>query len=123
MELEIILGIAVTVLVLIVYYLIKTNRSLRMNINELVSMKQSLSTKYGKMTEQFMPFLNIYPYDEQNFRFIGSPIDGIQFEYDKVIFIEFKASNSALTSKQRNIKDLIKNKKVEFEEIRMDQVV
>lgn len=77
MVLEIILGIVVIILVLIVYYLIKTNRSLRLDIQELISKKQSLATKYGKMSEQFMPFMKDYPYDSQNFRFIGTPIDGI----------------------------------------------
>jgi predicted Holliday junction resolvase-like endonuclease len=116
-------SLIILALIFAVFILLLVVRNLKSKIRDLLSSKQSLSTKYGKMTEQFMPFLNIYPYDEQNFRFIGSPIDGIQFENDKVIFIEFKTSNSALTAKQRNIKDLIKNKKVEFEEIRMDQVV
>lgn len=89
------------------------------NMKELISKKQSLSTKYGKLTEQFMPFLEAYPYDEHNFRFIGTPIDGIQFEDDKIILIEFKASDSKLTVKQRKIKNLIKDHKIEFQEFRI----
>ena len=79
--------------------------------------KHSLSTKYGKITEQFLPFLDAFPYDPSGFRFLGSPIDGIQFEEDKIIFYEFKSGSSRLTNKQNNIKKLIHEKKVFFEEI------
>lgn len=79
--------------------------------------KHSLSTKYGKITEQFLPFLDAFPYDPSGFRFLGSPIDGIQFEEDKIIFYEFKSGSSRLTNKQNNIKKLIHERKVFFEEI------
>lgn len=81
--------------------------------------KQSLSTKYGRLTEQFMPFIKDYPYDPQQFRFIGTPIDGVQFEPDKVVFVEFKSGDSRLSARQKVIKDLVLNKKVEFREIRV----
>lgn len=81
--------------------------------------KKSLSSKYGKMTEQFLPFLEEYPYDSQNFRFLGSPIDGVQFEDDKIILVEFKTSGSQLSGKQRKIRELIKKKRIYFEEIRL----
>lgn len=82
--------------------------------------KRSLSSKYGKMTEQFMPFLKDYPYNPQNFRFLGTPIDGIQFEEDKIIFIEFKAATSQLSERQRQIADNIYNKRVDFQEHRIE---
>lgn len=72
------------------------------------------------MTEQFLPFLEEYPYDEQNFRFLGTPIDGIQFEDDKIVFVEFKAGDSKLTEKQKKIKEQVEKKKVEFEEFRIE---
>ena len=81
--------------------------------------KVSLSTKYGKMTEQFMPFLKNYPYNSQLFRFIGTPIDGIQFNENEIIFMEFKSATGQLSLRQKQIKDIINNKKVKFEEIRI----
>ena len=72
------------------------------------------------MTEQFMPFVSSYPWDPGRFRFIGSPIDGIQFEEDRVIVVEFKTGSSTLTSRQRRIRDQIKEGRVEFQEIRLD---
>ena len=84
------------------------------------SNSQSLSTKYGQMTEQFMPFVRSYPWDPERFRFIGSPVDGVQFEEDRVIIVEFKTGSSTLTARQRRIRDQIREGRVEFEEIRLD---
>ena len=60
-----------------------------------------------------------YPYDYNKFRFIGNPIDGIQFNEDEIIFMEFKGGKSQLSEKQRNIKDLVKDKRVYWEEFRI----
>ena len=57
-----------------------------------------------------------YPYDSQAFRFLGSPIDGIQFEEDKIIFCEFKANRSTLSPLQKQIKQLVEAKRVYWEE-------
>ena len=81
---------------------------------------QSLSSKYGKMTEQFMPFMSDYPWEPQSFRFLGSPIDGVQFEDDKVIFVEFKTASSKLSARQRHIRDLIRDGRIEFREFRLE---
>lgn len=87
--------------------------------NNLKSKKQSQSVKYGKMSEQFFPFLEHFPYDSNNFKFVGAPIDGIQFEDNKIIFIDFKINKSRLTTKQLRIKELIEEGKVYFEEYRL----
>ena len=87
--------------------------SMREKIEKLIQQRQSLSTTYGKITEQFAPFMKSYPFSPENFRFIGSPIDGIQFEKDRVIFVEFKTNKSQLSKDQNRIKKLIKDKKVE----------
>lgn len=97
----------------------KENVSLREEISKLVSSRQSLSTKYGRMSEQFMPFLKDYPYESQDFRFLGTPVDGVQFNQDGIVFVEFKTGDSRLTARQKEIKDLIRKGKVEFIEFRM----
>jgi len=113
---ELLFALALVVLVIFVWLY----RRAWLELSELRFSKQSLSSKYGKMTEQFMPFIKDYPYDSQNFRFIGTPIDGVQFEPDKIIFVEFKSADSRLTTKQKGIKDLVLKKKVEFREVRMN---
>ena len=59
--------------------------------------------------------MEAYPWDSKQFRFLGSPIDGIQFEEDKIVLVEFKSSSSQISVKQRKIKELVEQRKVEFE--------
>jgi predicted Holliday junction resolvase-like endonuclease len=59
-----------------------------------------------------------YPWDSKQFRFLGSPIDGVQFEEDRIILVEFKSSSSQMSERQRKIKDLVEQGKVQFELIR-----
>ena len=80
---------------------------------------RSQSSRYGKLTEQFMPFIDNFPWDAGSFRFLGSPIDGVQFEDDRIILVEFKAANSRLSPLQRHIRDLVTHGKVSFEVIRV----
>ena len=119
MDLTLLLFMLVVALFFGLFILVRWNMGLRGRLSDALSRKQSLSTKYGKMTEQFMPFLNVYPYDEHNFRFLGTPVDGVQFNDDGVVFIEFKAADSRLTSLQRRIRDLVADNKVTFKEIRI----
>lgn len=121
-ELQIILVLVVIIIVLAFLYRRKIGQylTLEKDHSDLSFRKQSQSTKYGKLSEQFMPFLKNYPYDERRFRFLGSPIDGIQFTDDGIILIEFKAANSRLTPIQKKIKQLVSDKKVYFEEYRME---
>ena len=87
--------------------------------SELKSRIRSQSTRYGQITEQFLPLVEAYPWDSKQFRFLGSPIDGIQFEEDKIVLVEFKSSSSQMSVKQRKIKELVEQGKVEFKLIRV----
>lgn len=112
---KIILILAIIILSLLFLYL-----RLRKQYFELKFQKKSQSSRYGKMTEQFLPFLEDYPYDPQNFRFLGTPIDGIQFNRDKIVFIEFKTAGSQLSPRQKEVKDLVDRGRVGFEEHRIE---
>ena len=85
------------------------------SIAELDKQKRSQSIRYGKLTEQFMPFLESYPYDPHDFRFLGTPIDGVQFTEGAVVLIEFKAAGSQLSQRQRTIKKMVEEGAVRFE--------
>ena len=80
---------------------------------------RSQSTKYGNLTEQFLPLVDTYPWNPATFRFLGSPIDGVQFEDDRIILVEFKSGNSQLSKHQRKIRDLVLAGRVGFEVIRV----
>ncbi|WEU40096.1 MAG: endonuclease [Candidatus Odinarchaeum yellowstonii] len=112
----IILAIITMVLTLTCYILVKQNRRLAKEIREMETQQRSLSTVYGRISEQWFPLMKDYPYNPQNFRFIGSPVDGIQFEDDKIIFCEFKVHKSQLNESEKRVRELVKNRKVDWEE-------
>ena len=93
--------------------------SLQGQLSQLRFDKQSQSVKYGRLSEQFMPFLKDYPYDPQDFRFLGTPVDGVQFTDKEVVFMEFKSAGGKLSEKQKQVKGLVESGKVRFEERRV----
>ena len=105
-------------LILLLFFYRKASK-LEAKFEQTLFQKQSQSVKYGKITEQFVPFLDQLPFSPENFRFLGSPIDGIAFEPDSIVFCEFKASDSRLSSLQQKIKQLVQDKKVEWLEFRI----
>lgn len=109
-------GLGVVTLVL-AWALVRTRRSL----SKARSKRRSQATRYGKLTEQFAPLVDRYPYDPERFRFLGSPIDGIQFADDAVVLVEFKAASSTLSARQRQIRDLVEQGQVRFETVRIGE--
>lgn len=117
-EIEIIL-ITVSLALLMLYLNARAKASAaETQLAYALSQKQSQSVRYGKTAEQFFPFLEHYPYNPQNFRFLGTPVDGVQFEGNRIVFVEFKAGGK-LSEKQQRIKHLVASGSVEFEEFRI----
>lgn len=118
--LELILGLIVLVLIIALIIVSNSFLSLNAKYNSLLFSKQSQSVKYGQFAEHWLPFSSKFPYNPQNFRFIGKPIDGLCFEEDKIIFVEFKTNKARLNESQKKIKELVSDKKVEWFELRME---
>jgi predicted Holliday junction resolvase-like endonuclease len=110
---EIPLGVVVVVLAVLVLVFVRSNSRLRFQL-------RSSSVKHGMTMEQMLPFAKGYPYDPRGFRFIGDPVDGVQFNDDSVVFVEFKSGGAKLSEKQRRIKENIEKKKIDFRELRSD---
>lgn len=108
-------GVCLVLWLLVIHYKRKVD-DLAAQVDEEISRQRSLSSTYGRISEQWIPLSTRYPYDPQNFRFLGSPIDGVQFEEDSIIFIEFKANKSRLSDKQKRIKQLIEDGCVYWDE-------
>jgi Predicted secreted endonuclease distantly related to archaeal Holliday junction resolvase len=108
-------GLSILLLIIVVAYKRKYD-GLREMLEDERFRQRSLSTTYGKISEQWFPLMDRYPYDAQGFRFLGSPIDGIQFEEDRIVFCEFKANRSDLTPEQRRIRKLVESGRVYWEE-------
>ena len=86
---------------------------------ELKHKYKSASVIHGQNIEEVVPFSKYFNYDYRQFKFLGQPVEGIVFGDDKISFIEIKTGQSQLSDKQKNIKELVENKKVYWEEIRI----
>jgi len=86
----------------------------------LLSQKKSSEVRLGQISENLAPFLKDFKYNPKETHFIGMPIDYIIFEEDKIVFLEVKSGKSQLSTKQKNIKNLIKDGKVEWDEMRIN---
>jgi len=64
--------------------------------------------------EYFRERMKYYPYDLDRFRFLGTPIEGIQFEDESILFIRLKKDSIPYTKEQEHIKDLVSKGKVEW---------
>lgn len=117
--LEVFLIGVIFLLLIFLFILYMKLKSTEQQLSDLQFQKSSQSVKYGKLTEQWIPFSEQFPYTAENFRFIGNPIDGIVFDADEVVFVEFKTATSQLNSTQKQIKDLIEKGKVNWFEFKI----
>lgn len=82
--------------------------------SKLLSQKKQSEVRLGFISEKIAPFLEDFKWSVKELQFLGNPIDFIHFGKKKVTFIEVKSGKSRLSSSQRHIRDLIREKKVEF---------
>lgn len=93
---------------------------------------RSARTLSGKTLERFVPFLEDFPYNPHDVRWLGDPVDLVVFDgYSKnkesgddmkqVVFCEVKSGESKLSDIQKQIKDLIERKKVKWEEFKVEK--
>jgi hypothetical protein len=86
----------------------------------LLNQKKSSEVRTGQISEQLAPFLAEFKYNPKRAHFLGQPIDYIIFGDDVITFLEVKSGMAQLNPVQKSIKDLIINKKVAWDEMRID---
>jgi predicted Holliday junction resolvase-like endonuclease len=136
------LEIAVAVLAVLVGFLIVKNLQWRMRFEKKVNdwliekeseirkdaAERSGRTLSGKALEKLVPFLEKFPYDPHDVKWLGDPVDLVIFDgYSngrdpkKVVFCEVKSGDSDLSQSQKKIKRLVDEKKVEWIEFRPEK--
>lgn len=86
---------------------------------------KSQAVTMGKVAEQLTPYLPGFHYNPQDARFIGSPVDFVVFDglsegdLKQVVFVEVKTGKSALTQRERWVRDAIRLGKVAWEQLVM----
>jgi hypothetical protein len=106
------LGLWSLIALIIIMNLLRSARTLR---SKLIGAR----VRRGFLAEQWLPLVKPYPWDPSNFRFLGDPIDGIQFEDEEIILVEFKTGESKLSKKQIQIRELLAQGKMSFKEVRV----
>jgi predicted Holliday junction resolvase-like endonuclease len=118
-----VVGIAVGLLVAWVYFVIWKLRYTRVIREDAVQRSQAVTA--GKVHEQLVPYLPVFPYNPKDVRFLGSPIDLVVFDgladgqLRRIIFIEVKTGGSALTCRERCVRDVVESGDIEWAEIRV----
>ena len=89
------------------------------------AIEKSRAVILGKVTEHVVPFFPGFQHNPKDARFIGTPVDFVVFdglddgEVRKVTFIEVKTGLSSLSTRERQIRNTIKQRSVEWEELRI----
>lgn len=73
--------------------------------------KVDMAFFHSKDVEESMKY---YPFDKANFRFIGNPVAGIQFDDDQILIVLYGKENPAWTNTQDRVKTLVENGKVRW---------
>ncbi len=89
------------------------------------AIERSARTLSGKTLEKLIPFLDKFPYDAHDMRWMGDPVDFIIFDGQskkspkEIIFCEVKSGKSNLNKSQSEIKELVESRKVKWFEFRI----
>jgi predicted Holliday junction resolvase-like endonuclease len=93
------------------------------------AIQRSLAVTVGKVSEQLVPYLPDFHFNPKDARFLGSPIDLVVFDgldegqVRRVVFIEVKTGESGLSGRERQVRDAIQARCVEWTELRVPQNV
>jgi predicted Holliday junction resolvase-like endonuclease len=88
------------------------------------AIQRSLAVTAGKVYEQLVPYLPNFPFDPKDVRFLGSPVDFVVFDglsagdVTRIVFVEVKTGDAALSSRERRIRDAVEASRVEWYELR-----
>ena len=108
-------------LLFVLAYLFYKLTKIKAENKKILSQKKNSEVVLGQIAEQMAPFLEHFKYDPHKVKFLGQPVDYIYFGDDAIGIIEVKSGKLKLTPKQTLIKNLIKDKKVFWEEVRIPE--
>src|SRR5688572_28883594 len=74
--------------------------NLKEAFQKLQHQKISADVRVGQKTEQILPFLNDFPYKDEEIRGLFNPVDLIVFGEDHITFVEVKTGNAPISEKQ-----------------------
>jgi predicted Holliday junction resolvase-like endonuclease len=88
------------------------------------AVQRSQAVTAGKVHEQLIPYLPVFPYNPKDVRFLGSPVDLVVFDglaegrLRGIVFVEVKTGGAGLTGRERMVRDAVREREVEWVELR-----
>ena len=116
-------GIVIGVLIASLYFLVWRLRYSAKIREDAV--QRSLAVTAGKVHEQLVPYLPEFGFNPKDVRFLGSPVDLVVFDglaagaVRRVVFLEVKTGGAPLTTRERQVRDVIEAREVAWAELRL----
>lgn len=91
------------------------------------AVQRSLAVTAGKVHEQLVPYLPEFGFNPKDARFLGSPVDLVIFdgladgEVRRVVFLEVKTGGAPLTTRERQVRNVIDAREVVWAELRLNR--
>ena len=90
------------------------------------AVQQSRAVTRGQVYEQLVPYLPEFPFNPKDAQFLGRPVDFVVFDgldegdLRRIVFVEVKTGGAKLTTRERLVRNAIREGNVEWAEIRAD---
>jgi len=119
------IGIAIGIVVASLYFVIwrlRYSAAIRAN-----AVQRSLAVTAGKVHEQLVPYLPEFGFNPKDARFLGSPVDLVVFDglaagdVKRVVFLEVKTGGAPLTTRERQVREVIDAREVVWAELRLNR--
>jgi predicted Holliday junction resolvase-like endonuclease len=124
-RLDLVIGIVIGIVVASLYFVIwrlRYSAAIREN-----AVQRSLAVTAGKVHEQLVPYLPGFGFNPKDARFLGSPVDLVIFDglaagdVKRVVFLEVKTGGSPLTTRERQVRNVIDAREVVWAELRLNR--
>ena len=89
------------------------------------AVQRSQAVITGKVSEQLLPYLPGFGFNPKDVRFLGSPVDFVVFDglaagqLERIVFVEAKTGDAVLTGRERQIREVVTARRVEWNEWRV----
>ena len=89
------------------------------------AVRRSSAVVVGKVSEHLAPYMDAFPYNPKDARFLGTPVDLLVFEgmsdddVREIVFVEVKSRGSTLSTRERRVRDAVLARRVRWEEFRV----
>ena len=124
-RLDLLIGMAIGIVLASLYFVIwKLRYSAAIREN---AVQRSLAVTAGKVHEQLVPYLPEFGFNPKDARFLGSPVDLVIFDglaagdVKRVVFLEVKTGGAPLTTRERQVRDVIDAREVVWAELRLNR--